>query len=51
VLYGNCILKKKLGNLKYADLTEYPKALQKLKALNLGFDTIVAGHHSAMDPN
>ena len=48
VLYGNCILKEKLGNLKYADLTEYPKTLQKLKALNLGFDTIVAGHYSAL---
>src|SRR5262249_28635316 len=47
-LYGNCILKEKLGNLEYADLTEYPKTLQKLKALNLGFDTIVAGHYSAL---
>ena len=48
VLYGNCILKEKLGNLKYADLIEYPKTLRKLKALNLGFDTIVAGHYSAL---
>jgi metallo-beta-lactamase class B len=48
VLYGNCILKEKLGNLKYADLTEYPKTLRKLKALNLGFETIVAGHYSAV---
>ena len=48
VLYGNCILKEKLGNLKYADLTEYSKTLQKLKTLNLGFDTIVAGHYSAI---
>jgi metallo-beta-lactamase class B len=48
VLYGNCILKEKLGNLKYADLAEYPHTLRKLKALNLGFDTIVAGHYSAL---
>jgi metallo-beta-lactamase class B len=48
VLYGNCILKEKLGNLKYADLTEYPKTLLKLKAVNLGFETIVAGHYSAI---
>ena len=25
VLYGNCILKEKLGNLSYADIKEYPK--------------------------
>jgi metallo-beta-lactamase class B len=48
VLYGNCILKEKLGNLKYADLTGYPETLRKLKALNLGFETIVAGHYSAV---
>ncbi len=48
VLYGNCILKEQLGNLKYADLVEYPKTLRKLKALNLGFDTIVAGHYSSV---
>ena len=48
VLYGNCILKEKIGNLKYADLVEYPKTLQKLKALNLGYDTIIAGHYSAV---
>lgn len=48
VLYGNCILKEQLGNLDFADLTEYPKTLQKLKQLNLGFTTIVAGHWSAI---
>jgi metallo-beta-lactamase class B len=48
VLYGNCILKEQLGNLDFADLTEYPKTLQKLKQLNLGFTTIVAGHWSAL---
>jgi len=46
VLYGNCILKEQLGNLDFADLQEYPKTLQKLKQLNLGFTTIVAGHWS-----
>lgn len=46
VLYGNCILKEQLGNLDFANLTEYPKTLQKLKQLNLGFTTIVAGHWS-----
>jgi metallo-beta-lactamase class B len=46
VLYGNCILKEQLGNLDFANLTEYPNTLQKLKNLNLGFTTIVAGHWS-----
>jgi metallo-beta-lactamase class B len=46
VLYGNCILKEQLGNLDSANITEYPKTLQKLKQLNLGFTTIVAGHWS-----
>jgi metallo-beta-lactamase class B len=46
VLYGNCILKEQLGNLDFANLTEYPKTLEKLKQLNLGFTTIVAGHWS-----
>ncbi len=46
VLYGNCILKEELGNLDFADLTEYPKTLQKLKRVNLGFTTILAGHWS-----
>jgi metallo-beta-lactamase class B len=46
ILYGNCILKEQLGNLDFANLTEYPKTLQKLKRLNLGFTTIVAGHWS-----
>ena len=46
VAYGNCILKEQLGNLDFANLTEYPNTLQKLKQLNLGFTTIVAGHWS-----
>lgn len=44
VLYGNCILKEQLGNLDSADIGEYPKTLRKLKAMNLGFTTILAGH-------
>jgi metallo-beta-lactamase class B len=48
VLYGNCILKEQLGNLDFADLAEYPKTLQKLKQVNLGFTTIVAGHWSPL---
>ena len=48
ILYGNCILKEQLGNLDSANLAEYPKTLQKLKQLNLGFTTIVAGHWSPL---
>ncbi len=48
VLYGNCILKEQLGNLDFADLAEYPRTLQKLKKLDLGFTTIVAGHWSPL---
>ncbi|MFZ3374076.1 MAG: subclass B2 metallo-beta-lactamase [Chthoniobacterales bacterium] len=48
VLHGNCILKEQLGNLDFADIAEYPRTLQKLKQLNLGFTTIVAGHWSAL---
>ncbi len=48
VLYGNCILKEKLGNLSFADVKEYPKTLAKLKNLNLKISYIVAGHDSAI---
>ncbi len=48
VLYGNCILKQELGNLKYADISEYPRTLERLKALRLDFDTIIAGHQDAL---
>lgn len=48
VLYGNCLLKQELGNLKYADLAEYPRTLEKLKALHLDFDLIIAGHQDAV---
>ena len=46
VLYGGCILKEQLGNLAFANLTEYPKTLRKLKRLNLDIKIIVAGHWS-----
>ena len=46
VLYGGCILKEQLGNLALANLDEYPRTLRKLKALNLGYTTIIAGHWS-----
>lgn len=46
VLYGNCILKEKLGNLTYADLGEYPRTLRKLQQLNLDYTTVIAGHWS-----
>ena len=46
VLYGNCILKEHLGNLDSADVAEYPKTLLKLKAMNLDYTNIIAGHFS-----
>lgn len=48
ILYGNCILKEHLGNLDSADVAEYPNTLRKLKARNLDFTTIVAGHFSPL---
>ncbi len=44
VLFGDCIIKEKLGNLGSANVTEYPKTLEKLKALKLDIATIIAGH-------
>ena len=35
VLYGNCILKEKLGNLSFADVKAYPQTLERLKAMKL----------------
>ncbi|MFZ1992400.1 MAG: subclass B2 metallo-beta-lactamase [Alphaproteobacteria bacterium] len=46
VLYGGCTLKEQLGNLAYANIVEYPKTLRKLKAADLGYTTIIAGHYS-----
>ena len=48
VLYGNCILKEKLGNLSFANRAEYPKTLKKLKKSidsgELPVDSIIGGH-------
>lgn len=46
VLYGGCILKEKIGNLAFANLTEYPKTLHKLERLKLDIKTIIAGHYA-----
>ncbi|MEO9386912.1 subclass B2 metallo-beta-lactamase [Chromobacterium phragmitis] len=48
VLYGNCILKRELGNLHEADLAEYPKTLDRLEQSGLDIDTIIAGHLDAL---
>lgn len=46
VLYGGCILKERLGNLDFADVSEYPKTLDRLKKLRLPITTVIAGHWS-----
>lgn len=46
VLFGDCILKEKLGYLGDANLTEYPKTLERIKKLEI--KTIIAGHWSAV---
>ena len=50
VLYGNCILKEKLGNMTFANRSEYPKTLKKLQGLissgELPVEAIIAGHNS-----
>jgi metallo-beta-lactamase class B len=46
VLDAGSILKEQLGNVAKADLKEYPRTLQKLKALHLDIDTVIAGHWS-----
>ncbi len=50
VLYASCILKRKIGNLSDANISEYPNTLRKLKSLNLNVDTIIAGHDEAVNP-
>ncbi|OWY40108.1 subclass B2 metallo-beta-lactamase [Xenophilus sp. AP218F] len=47
-LYGNCILKPQLGNLRYADMAHYSRTLDRLKAARLDFDTIIAGHQAPL---
>jgi metallo-beta-lactamase class B len=46
VLYGGCILKEQLGNLAFADVAEYPRTLEALKARRLPIRTVIAGHFS-----
>ncbi len=46
ILYGNCILKERLGNLDFADLNEYPRTIEKLKKLPIR--KIIAGHWSTI---
>ena len=48
VLYAGSILKEHLGNLTFANLSEYPKTLQKLQQLHLNIDKIISGHWSAV---
>jgi metallo-beta-lactamase class B len=46
VLFGDCMLKEKLGYLGDANLTEYPKTLERVKRLKI--KTIIAGHWSSI---
>lgn len=46
VLFGDCLLKEKLGYLGDANLTEYPKTLERIKKLKI--KTIIAGHWSSV---
>lgn len=47
-LDGGCILEEQLGNLTFADRTEYPKTLRKVQQPGLDIKTIIAGHWSAV---
>ncbi len=46
VLFGDCILKEKLGWLGDANIAEYPKTLEHIKKLKI--KTIIAGHWSSV---
>jgi metallo-beta-lactamase class B len=46
VLDAGSILKEQVGNLASANLDEYPKTLEKLKALHLNIRTVISGHWS-----
>lgn len=46
VLYAGSILKEQLGNLASANLTEYPRTLDKLQELHLKIDNVISGHWS-----
>ena len=42
ILFGDCVLKEKLGNLNDANVEEYPRTLEKIKKLKI--KKIIAGH-------
>ena len=46
VLYAGSILKEQLGNLASANLTEYPRTLDKLQELHLKIDNVISRHWS-----
>lgn len=46
VLFGDCMLKEKLGYLGDANLVEYPKTLERIKKLKI--KTVIAGHWSSI---
>jgi metallo-beta-lactamase class B len=46
ILFGDCMLKEKLGYLGDANLKEYPKTLERIKKLKI--KTIIAGHWTAI---
>ena len=46
VLFGDCVLKERLGYLGDANLAEYPKTLERIKKLKI--KTIIAGHWTAI---
>ncbi|MFQ1917076.1 CphA family subclass B2 metallo-beta-lactamase [Aeromonas veronii] len=48
VLYGNCILKEKLGNLSFANVKEYPQTIERFKAMKLPIKTVIGGHDSPL---
>jgi beta-lactamase class A len=48
VLDAGSIVKEHLGNLADANLSEYPKTLERLKMMQLKIKIIVAGHWSAV---
>ncbi|MEB8286109.1 subclass B2 metallo-beta-lactamase [Aeromonas veronii] len=48
VLYGNCILKEKLGNLSFANVKAYPQTIERLKAMKLPIKTVIGGHDSPL---
>jgi len=48
VLDAGSMIKEQLGNVASANLSEYPKTLQKLLNLHLDIRTVISGHWSAV---